>query len=569
MPNRLLTLIFAVLLATACAGGSTKPLAPVAAEPPAALAPPASQAAPAPLFEGMGDFHFATSTRSRQAQRYVDQGMTLAYGFNHNEAARSFAEAARLDPSCALCFWGVALVLGPNINAPMDPAVADQAWAALAAATRLAPSGSERERAFIEALERRYAQEWLADRSGLDREFADAMREVARRFPADDDALTLFAEALMDTMPWDYWRPDGSPKPETEEVLAALSTVLARNPRHPGANHFWIHAVEASRHPERGVEAADRLRDLVPGAGHLVHMPGHIYFRVGRYHDAVVANQKADAADDAYVTQCHAQGAYPLAYHPHNNHFLLAAAAMGGESAVALAAARKTAELVGGDHAHLHGEKDFAALQYYGIAPYFALARFGRWQEILAEPEPAENLVFARGFWHFVRGLALVAGNELSAAERELAAVRAAAADPRIEGWMFWGINHLSALLSVASEVLAGELAARRGDLDGAIAHLEKGVELEAGLRYDEPPPWYLPVRHVLGAVLLEGGRPAEAERVYRQDLEKLPANGWGLHGLAQSLRAQDRAVEAEAVETELRQAWRHADVQPTGSRVR
>lgn len=547
-------LVVIAALAAGCATG-TRP----GQEPPPA---------PAPLFDNLGDHRFPVTTGSPLAQRYVSQGLTLAYGFNHAEAARSFGEAARLDPDCAMCFWGLAFVLGPNINAAMDAAANPEAWQAIRTAQRLAPRVSEREQAYISALAQRYTEAWTTDRAELDRAFAGAMREVARRFPEDDDALTLFAESMMDTTPWDYWLPDGSPKPETREIVEALETVLARNPRHPGANHFWIHAVEASAHPERGVAAADRLADLVPGAGHLVHMPGHIYFRVGRYHDAVMANQKADAADDAYVAACHAQGAYPLAYHPHNNHFLLAAAAMSGQSAVALAAAKKTASLVGGEHAHLHAEKDYAALQYYGIAPYFALARFGRWQEILALPAPDKKLVFAGGFWHYVRGLALTATGETGQAERELASVRAAAASPEIEGWMFWGINSLSAVLGVAGEVLAGELAAKKGDVESAVAHLRKGVELEDALRYDEPPPWYYPVRHSLGAVLLQAGRPREAEEVYRADLVKHPANGWSLFGLAQSLRELGRGEEAEAVEARFREAWRNADVELSGSRI-
>lgn len=516
----------------------------------------------APLFAGMGSHHFPISTDVPLAQRYFDQGLILAFGFNHAEAARSFGEALRLDPACAMCAWGVALVLGPNINAKMEAEAVPEAWAALETARVLAEDGPERERAYVAALARRYAEEPGEDRSALDAAYADAMRELARRDPDDLDAAALFAEALMDTTSWDYWTAEGESKPATVEILATLERVLARAPDHPLANHLYIHAVEAA-HPRWAVAAADRLGALVPGAGHLVHMPGHIYIRVGRYHDAVAANQRAIVADDAYVTQCHAQGAYPIGYMPHNHHFLWSAATMEGASALAIAAARHLAEH--GDPAMMR-EPGLGTLQHYWVTPLYADVRFGRWDEILGAPRPPADLLYPTGVWHYARGTALTRRGRLDEAAAELAALGRVADDPGIAAVTIWDINTSEALLRIAAEVLAGELAAARGDLAAAVAHLEAGVRREDALRYDEPPPWHFPVRHVLGAVLLRAGRPADAERVYRDDLAKYPDNGWSLFGLAQSLEAQEKKDEAAKVRAQFIAAWRYADVEIAAS---
>lgn len=516
----------------------------------------------APLLDGMGSHHHPIATDVPLAQRYFDQGLVLAYGFNHAEAARSFREAARLDPACAMCNWGVALVLGPNINAAMDPEAVPEAWAALEAARVLAEDAPEAERAYVAALAARYAEEPGDDRSALDAAYAGAMRELHRRYPDDLDAATLFAEALMDTTRWDYWTADGEPKPVTEEILATLESVLARDPAHPGANHLYIHAVEAVR-PELGVAAADRLRSLVPGAGHLVHMPSHIYVRVGRYHDAALANERAIAADDAYVTQCHAQGLYPLAYMPHNHHFLWASATLEGRSEVALGAARHIAAHTDPEMMRQPG---LGTLQHYWATPLFAQVRFGRWDEVLAAPKPPADLVYPTGVWHYARAMALVRKDRLDEAARELGELARTAADPALEGVTIWDLNTTRALLEIASRVVAGELAAAKGDFTAAVEYLEEAVAREDRLRYDEPPPWHYPVRQTLGAVLLRAGRPADAERVYRQDLERFPDNGWSLYGLAASLDAQKKAGESAAVRKRFTAAWRNADVQLTAS---
>lgn len=511
----------------------------------------------APLFDNLGNYHHPIVTNIPLTQRYFDQGLILTYGFNHAEAARSFQEAARLDPDCAMCYWGVALVLGPNINAPMEGDAVPEAWTALQKAIELSQNANEKEKAYIQALAKRYALKPVEDRSQLDAAYADAMRELAQRYPDDLDAATLFAESLMDTTPWKYWTEDGEPKPEAREILATLESVLERNPNHPGANHFYIHAVEAKR-PELGIAAADRLRDLVPGSGHLVHMPSHIYLRVGRYHDAVVANQHAIEADQNYITQCHAQGLYPLGYVPHNHHFLWYAASMAGQREDAMQAAYDTARMA---DQTLMREPGYGTLQHYYSIPLYTFVKFGMWDKILAEPAPAEDLIYPTGVWHYARGMAFTAKGQLEEAARELEQLNAIATDPALEKVTIWDINTTASLLNIASDVLAGELAAKQGNYELAIAHLETAVEREDNLNYDEPAPWYSPVRQSLGAVWLEAGHPARAEQVYREDLQVYPDNGWSLHGLAQSLQTQGQTEEAKAVQERFAKIWRYADV--------
>lgn len=517
----------------------------------------------APLLEGLGDHHHEVHTRSDLAQTYFDQGLILSYGFNHAEAARSFREATRHDSECAMCWWGLALVLGPNINAPMDPENNAEAWSAVQKALDLSAGGHPLERAYIEALATRYAAEPPEDRSALDRAFAEAMAEVVRQFPDDLDAATLYAEALMDTMPWDYWQEDGEPKPATREVQAQLERVIEGNPRHPGALHLYLHAVEEV-YPEWGVDAADRLANLVPGAGHLVHMPSHIYIRVGRYQDAAQANRNAIEADDAYVTQCHAQGLYPVAYMPHNHHFLWAAATFQGDSETALDSAEHIAHHVDRELLRTPG---YGTLQHYLATPLYTRARFGRWDEILETPQPEAGLLYPEGVWRYARALALIRRDRLDEARGELARLREIAADPVLDTVTLWDINGTADLVEIASEIVTGELAAAEGDFDEAVRSLEVALAMESTLLYDEPPSWHQSVRQVLGAVLLEAGRAEEAERVYREDLAKFPDNGWSLHGLVAALEAQGETEAADEVRAQLRQAWQHADVTLTASR--
>ena len=519
----------------------------------------------APLLDGMGDLHWPISTDSQLAQRYFDQGLTLAYGFNHLEAERSFREAARLDDTCAICFWGAALVLGPNINDPVpSPEREVKAYQTLNEALARADHASDKERALIEALQARYAADPPTDRAPLDQAYAAAMRSVAKRFPDDLEIQTLFAEAMMDTMPWAYWTEDGQPKPLTEDVFATLDFVLEHDPEHPGANHFYIHAVE-QEHPERGVKAADSLRHLVPGAGHLVHMPSHIYIRVGRYHDGSLANELAIESDNDYVTQCRAQGIYPVAYVPHNHHFLWATTTMEGRSADALAAARHTAEHV---NRSLIREPDMAMLQHFSAIPYYALVRFGKWDDILREPAPDADLLYPTAVWHYARGIAYARSGRLKEATVELERLQEIADDPRLQQIRIWGLNPTSSLAQIATSVLRAEIAAARKDITTAVAQLRRAIAIEDALIYGEPPDWFYPVRHNLGAILLESGRPRAAEEVYREDLARFPDNGWSLFGLAQSLRAQGKKREADEVQRRFDRAWQYADIQITASRL-
>lgn len=516
----------------------------------------------APLFNDLGDHHHPVTTDSPTAQRYFDQGLILAYGFNHAEAIRSFREALRLDPECAMCAWGIALAYGPNINAPMGEEAVAPAYDALTTAQKLAPHATQAEQAYIHALAKRYVAAPVADRSTLDRAYADAMRDVAADNPDDLDAATLFAEALMDTMPWDYWVDPETPKPATTEVMRTLESVLERDPDHPGANHFYIHIVEASSSPHRAEAAADRLGHLVPGAGHLVHMPSHIYYRVGRYEDAVKANEMAAAADESYITQCNAQGFYPAAYYPHNVHFLWAAASEEGRSAVALAAAKKLVERV--PEASF---KDYPFLEEFRPVYWYALLRFARWQDMLAEPAPGSGLVYSNGMWHYARGIALVGVGRGEDANAELEALRDAAASDAVAELKLFSGSSATELMKIATHVLSAEIASVGDDHDAAIEELRAAVAIQDRLPYTEPPPWYFPVRQGLGAELLRAGRASQAEAVYREDLEQYPRNGRSLFGLARSLEAQGKSDAARVVERRFHDAWASADVKLRSSR--
>jgi tetratricopeptide (TPR) repeat protein len=511
----------------------------------------------APLFDNLGNYHHAVSTNSKLAQLYFNQGLILSYGFNHAEAKRSFQQAAELDPNCAMCYWGIALVNGPNINAGMEAEAVPEAYAAMQKAIELSKNASEQEKAYIQALAKRYSPTSLENRKSLDLAYANAMRSVAQRYPEDLDAAVIFVEALMDVTPWNYWNKDGEAQPHTQEILTTLESVLKRNPYHPGANHLYIHAVEASPHPERGIPSADRLANLVPGSGHLVHMPSHIYIRTGRYHDAVVANQRAIAADKNYITQCHQKGLYSLAYIPHNYHFLLAAAIMTGESQQAISAARHMAAMV--DLKKMR-EPGYSTLQHYYAMPLYTLTKFSKWDEILKQPAPAADLKYPTGVWHYARGMAFTAQGKLEQAAAELKQLETIASNPALEKVTIWDINSTASLMKIASLVLAGELAAKQGDYTQAINYLKTAVIIEDNLSYDEPATWYSPVRQSLGAVLLAASRALEAEIVYREDLKRYPENGWALFGLAQSLRLQGKTEAAAEIQKRFEQAWMYAD---------
>jgi tetratricopeptide (TPR) repeat protein len=517
----------------------------------------------APRLQKLGDHKFPVTTDSDRAQLFINQGMNLTYGFNHKEADRSFKEAARLDPDCAMAYWGMALALGPNINLPMSPDAAPLAYEFIQKAISLKDKVSAKEQVYIDALAVRYAGVAPPDRKKYDLAYADAMKNMHMQFPNDLDVATLYAESVMNLRPWDYWTRDGKPFPETVEIMNVLESVLAQNPNHPGAIHLYIHTVEYAR-PQLAESGADRLLKLVPGAGHLVHMPSHIYRRIGRYDDATLSNLAAIEADEDYITQCRAQGVYPLAYYPHNIHFLWDSATMEGRSVMALEAAQKSSSKVP------EGVwRDIPLLHQFLVAPLFAYTRFGKWDMILAEPQPPEDSPFWNGIWHYARGLSFTAKGDLDAAGDELSELKKISAIDWLADYrVTFSRNGAKAILDISISVLSGEIQAKQGKYDAAIAELHRGVLLEDNLIYNEPPDWHIPVRQVLGAVLIEAGRPEEAEAIYWQDLRQNRENGWSLFGLMQSLRSQGKKAEAEAIETRFDNAWSKADIVIPASRI-
>ncbi|PXX16027.1 hypothetical protein C8R27_10871 [Nitrosomonas ureae] len=514
----------------------------------------------APRLLNLGSHTFPVSTRNPLAQQYINQGLNLAYAFNHAEARRAFRESARLEPDLAMAYWGQALVLGPNINAMMEPNEEPQALEIVQKAKSLMANASPKEQALINALEKRYSGQ-TEHREANDRAYAQAMREVLQRFPHDEDVAMLYVESMMDLRPWGYWMLDGQPYEGTAEIVALTEEVLRRNPKHPGALHMYIHLIEPTSTPERAEQAADTLLTLMPAAGHLIHMSSHIYQRVGRYADSIKSNQLAIAADENYIAQCQAQGLYPMVYYPHNIHFLWFAATLDGQSKLAISAAQETASKISDEVL-----ETIPLTAIFRVTPYWALARFGYWQEILAAPVPPATNLFLTGSWHYVRGLAFVATEQLQQAEKELEALRKIMKDPSLDSPLL-SKNTTKTVLSAAPEVLAGEIAAAHGKFDQAIAHLEKAVRLDDALVYTEPAEFHLPPRLALGAVLLESGRPNEAETVYWEDLRRNRNNGWALYGLAQALQAQNKIDEAVVITARFEHAWARADIKLQGSR--
>jgi tetratricopeptide (TPR) repeat protein len=540
---------FTIAALLACAGPSS------GTESTAESSPPKSNSDTVPLYTNLGSHHKRISTTVALTQQYFDQGLRLVYGFNHAEAIRSFTRAAELDPTCAMCYWGIALAYGPNINAPMDSASGVAAYAAAQKALALKSHATAAERAYIEAVAQRYAEVPPTDRARLDTVYSRAMGQVAKANANDLDAATLYAESLMDLRPWNYWRPNGTPYPGTNELVRQLKKVISRTPNHPGACHYYIHAVEAVT-PKAAVPCAERLARLMPGEGHMVHMPAHIYIRVGRWNDAVEANQHAIHTDEVFIEGQHPMGVYPLAYYPHNIHFLAFASTMAGRSKQAIESSNTLTSKVNVDVARQVG-------MLQEMLPYHALTltTFGKWDEVLAEPLPPEDIRFSYAMAHYARGVAHAAMGQWPEAQAALDTVTGInAATPE-------GADGKTAL-SIAVHALSGEIATRRGDLEAGINHFREAVKIEDAGLYFEPPKWYYPIRHSLGAALVKAGRNAEAEKVYREDLRRFPENGWSLFGLAQALRAQRKNAEADAVEARFRRAWASTDVTLTASRL-
>lgn len=503
----------------------------------------------------LGNFHREISTRVPEAQRWFDQGLVMCYGFDQEVARTSFTRAAEADSACAMVYWGQAYAYGPHINNPaMDEESSRIAHQAATRALKFAAGASPVERDLITALNTRYAWPSPTDRHELDVAYADAMRAVWRAHPGDDDVGVLFAEALMDLRPWDLWSAEGEPRPETHEVIDVLERVLARTPDHPGATHYYVHTMEASKEPQRALAAANHLRNRVPGASHLVHMPSHIDIRVGRYAEAIAANQRATIVDQRRIERAGAGGFYSI-YRAHNFHFLMWAAMFDGQRAVALKAARDVVAQIPRDVVRSMPE----FVEGFLGSPYHVMVRFGMWDELLAEPEPTADLHGTTAMWRYGRTLALASLGRVdeAVAERD----RFEAACVAVPENYTMGNNSVRTLLDIAREMVAGEVEYRRGNLDGAFEHLREAVRRDDALRYDEPWGWLQPARHALGALLLEQGRLAEAEQVYRSDLERHPDNGWSLHGLAECLRRTNHAAEAAQVETRFTTAWTRSDI--------
>jgi tetratricopeptide (TPR) repeat protein len=528
---------------------------------------PETAAAKPPLYEDLGTFHYAITTKLPEAQNYFDQGMRLSYAFNHAEAIRAFRHAASLDPQCAMCYWGVAFALGPNINAPITEDAAKAAWEAIGQARGAGSSASEKERGFIEALAKRYTADPKADRPPLDKAYAEAMRDLVKRYPDDLEAATLFAQSLMDTAPWNYWDKDGKPREFTTDVLASLESVLGRQADHIGAIHLYIHAVEASPDPKRAEPYADKLAALVPAAGHLVHMPGHIYLRTGRYHDASQANDDAVKADAAYLKANRAAGnmTYEIGYIPHNFQFFVTSASLEGRQADALRAAEEVRARV--PREMLRDPGMAGMVQHMSLAPLYTKTWFGLWDQVLADPAPPADLPFATAMSQTARGLAYAATGNLTEAEAALAGVAKIKDDPALKTIFVSSVNSASAIVAIAHEVLSGEIATKRRRADGAAGHFARAAALEDDLIYMEPPDWPIPVRRLQGAALLELGRAKDAEAAFRGDLTKFPDNGWSLSGLQVSLEKQGKKGDAASTKARLTEMWKRSDVQLTAGR--
>jgi tetratricopeptide (TPR) repeat protein len=519
----------------------------------------------APLFKGLEGIHFPISTKNIEVQKYFDQGLMLSFGFNHGEAGRSFYEAARQDSNCAMCWWGFAYVLGPNYNAGMEKDNFQRAYEAIQKAKNKSVFCTQKEKDLIKALTFRYNSDTTISRNILDSSYAVAMREVYKRYPDDITLASLFAESLLDLHPWNLWHKDGTMQPWTPEIIAVLEKCLQFDPRHVGANHFYIHAMEMSKHAEAALASANLLRNLVPGSGHLVHMPSHTYIRIGLYHDGVLANQKAVLLDSLYVEACHAQGVYPLAYYPHNYHFIAACATLCGESKIAMEGAFATSE-----HAHkkLLREPAWSTLQHYYSIPWYVEVKLGLWKDILHSPAPEKDLKYPLIVWHYAQGMAMLSENKILEAKGHLIEMKNIMVDSTIKNLTIWGINTVFDLCMIASKTLHGEIYAKERNYANAISILKEAIAAEDALNYDEPPDWFFSIRHNLGAVLIEAGRFQEAINVYERDLEIYPENGWALKGLINVYEKLGDTKNHEDVKRRFEKSWQYSDIKISSSRI-
>ncbi|TRX38703.1 hypothetical protein FNW52_01265 [Flavobacterium sp. ZT3R18] len=521
----------------------------------------------APLFKGMDVVDYPITTKNPEAQKYFNQGLALAYGFNHAEAARSFYYAAKLDPECAMCFWGFAYVLGPNYNAGMEPDNYERAYKAIQQALKLQEKVTEKEKALINALAKRYVAKPLDDRSTLDIAYANAMKEVNQKFSDDINITALYAESVMDLHPWDLYEKNGTPKKWTPEIVSLMEKILKKDPKHIGANHFYIHAVEASNTPERGNAAAKFFDDgNAASFGHLVHMPSHIYIRTGEYHKGTLANINAVKVDSNYVTVCHAQGAYPLAYYPHNYHFMAGTATLEGNSKWAMIGANETSNHV---HPKTMIEPGWATLQHYYVIPYFVAVKFGKWDEILKMKLVSDTLKYPVAVAHYAKGMAYLGKKDFAKAKGEFVRLEVLSYDKSLEKMTIWEINSMHTIVEIATKVLKSEILASERNYTQSILLLQKAVVLEDGLNYNEPPDWFFSVRHHLGAIQIEAGRYNDAIKTYEEDLKRFPKNGWAYHGLKLAYEKRNNKAKVQEIEQLISRSWATADVKITTSRIK
>lgn len=522
----------------------------------------------APIIDGLAVLDFPVTTKNKLVQQYFNQGLVLAYGFNHAEAARSFYYATKLDPECAMAYWGFAYVLGPNYNAGMEPDNYERAYAAVQKALQLSNNNiSSKEKALINALSKRYIKNPTEDRNQLDIAYSNAMKNVFENFPDDADVGALYAESMMDLHPWDLWDKKGNPNEWTPKIISTIAHAIKINPKHPGAHHFYIHAVESSFEPEKGLRSAQLFdEDLVPGAGHLVHMPSHIYIRTGDYHKGTLSNIRAIAVDSSYVAACNAQGAYPLSYFPHNYHFMAATATLEGNSKWAIEASDKVAA-----HSNLllMKEPGWGTLQHYYTIPYYVYVKFGKWEEILKMKNADPTLKYPEAVRNYARGMAFLGLKNITSAKKELRSLENYANEESLKEITIWEINSVDVLLQIAKRVLKAEILARESNFDESIVLLKEAVIIEDGLNYNEPPDWFFSVRHHLGSVQIEAENYKDAIVTFEEDLQRLPKNGWALHGLKLAYTKLNNLNKTAEINDKLKTVWATADTKLSSSRIK
>ena len=562
--NCLYKALLPMLLLCAC-NNNTKSIKPTSSESIGCYMPATtdeewySSGKKAPMFDGLDGIDFPISTAIKTVQQYFNQGLMLAYGFNHAEAARSFYEAARQDSTCAMAYWGYAYVLGPNYNAGMEADHYQRAYAAVTKAKALAHNSRPVEQALIMALSTRYQATPPEDRAPLDKAYATAMKKVYEQFPNHADVGVLYAEALMNLHPWDlYDKQSKKPREWTAPIVALLEKLMKAHPLHAGAHHFYIHAMETSATPEKALASAALLDTLVKGAGHLLHMPSHIYINTGHYHKGSLSNLQAVKVDSLYGTACHAQGVYPLSYYPHNYHFLVATAALEGNAALAWMAAQQLQQHTA---TAIMDKPEWGTLQHYYTIPYYTAVKLEKWREILAMPAPVKKLAYPKAIWHYARGMAFIAEQNIAAAQKEQDSLTVLAGDSSLQTLTIWNINTMADLTQIAQKLLAAAIAAKQHKTDVAVQWLKDAIAIEDRLNYNEPPDWFFSVRHHLGALLIKAGQYAAAEKIYREDLQTWKKNGWALKGLQQALALQQKQQEAATTQAAFEEAWQYADI--------